>query len=183
MLAVNVTGHRQILPANHQGGLWPDSDPAVAAHHRLVMGRIAQILAFWHEKNNLMQCISGMALGADTIFAEAVIHMKALDWPIQLIAAVPFAGQESRWNGSAKAKFHAILSQADVVKVVSPGGYSAHKMQTRNQWMVDNSHFTLAVWNGVQKGGTWNCIQYARQQGKVIWHLHPETLECQILEA
>jgi uncharacterized phage-like protein YoqJ len=55
-------------------------------------------------------------------------------------------------------------------------------MQIRNEWMVDNSHFTLAIWNGIQKGGTWNCIQYARKQGKTVWHLHPQTLECKLLE-
>jgi uncharacterized phage-like protein YoqJ len=182
MLAVNVTGHRQIIPAGEVGSPWPDSNRNVANHHVKVMGRISEILAFWHEKNNLIQCITGMALGADTIFAQAVMHMKSLGWPMQLIAAVPFAGQESRWNAKSQTLFHEILKQCDVVKVVCEGGYAPYKMQIRNEWMVDNSHFTLAIWNGIQKGGTWNCIQYARKQGKTVWHLHPQTLECKLLE-
>jgi uncharacterized phage-like protein YoqJ len=95
---------------------------------------------------------------------------------------VPFAGQESRWNAKSQTLFHEILKQCDVVKVVCEGGYAPYKMQIRNEWMVDNSHFTLAIWNGIQKGGTWNCIQYARKQGKTVWHLHPQTLECKLLE-
>lgn len=182
MLAVNVTGHRQIVPAGEYGSPWPDANKNVASHHQTVMGRVAEILSFWHEKNNLIHCISGMALGADTIFAEAVVHMKNLGWPVQLIAAVPFKGQESRWNAKSQAKYHEILRQADQIKVVCDGGYSPAKMQIRNEWMVNNSHFTLAIWSGTQKGGTWNCIQYARRMGKVVWHLHPQTLECKILE-
>lgn len=182
MLAVNVTGHRQIIPAGEVGSPWPDSNHSVAAHHQLVMGRVAEILTFWHENNDLTTCISGMALGADTIFAEAVVHMKGLGYPMELIAAVPFQGQESRWNAKSQAKFHAILNRADMVKVVSEGGYSPAKMQIRNEWMVDNAHFTLAIWDGRKKGGTWNCIRYSLKQGKPVWHLHPQTLECKLLE-
>ena len=182
MLTVNVTGHRQIVPAGEMGSPWPDSNRNVAAHHKLVMGRIAEILSHWHKENDLTCCISGMALGADTIFAEAVMHVKSLGWPVRLIAAVPFTGQESRWNARSQQKFHAILAAADEVKVVSEGGYTPAKMQIRNEWMVNNAHFTLAVWDGRRKGGTWNCIRYALKQGKTVWQLHPQTLECGILE-
>ena len=39
-------------------------------------------------------------------------------------------------------------------------------MQKRNEYMVDNSDKVFAFWNGEEKGGTWNTIQYARKKGK-----------------
>ena len=41
-------------------------------------------------------------------------------------------------------------------------------MQKRNEYMVDNSEKVYAFWNGEEKGGTWNTIQYARSKGKEI---------------
>ena len=34
-------------------------------------------------------------------------------------------------------------------------------MQKRNEFMVDKADMVLAIWNGNQKGGTWNTIKYA----------------------
>ena len=33
--------------------------------------------------------------------------------------------------------------------------------------MVDRSDFVLAFWNGT-KGGTGNCVEYAKKQGKPV---------------
>lgn len=182
MLTVNVTGHRQIVPAGHMGPRWPDQSEEVKDHHQKVMWRVAEILGYWQEHNGLETCISGMALGADTLFAKAVIRMKRMGWPVKLIAAVPFAGQESRWNAGAKAEFHRILQEADQTVTVSEGSYAPWKMQVRNEWMVNHSDFVLAIWEGTQKGGTWNCIKYATSKGKQVWHLDPQTLECKLME-
>jgi uncharacterized phage-like protein YoqJ len=49
-------------------------------------------------------------------------------------------------------------------------------MQVRNQWMVDHAMVVMAVWDGKQSGGTWNCIQYARQRHRWMVQLHPQKL-------
>jgi uncharacterized phage-like protein YoqJ len=36
-------------------------------------------------------------------------------------------------------------------------------MQIRNEWMVDNAHIVLALWDG-SSGGTGNCIKYANRK-------------------
>lgn len=111
--------------------------------------------------------ISGMALGWDTACALAALALG-----IPLVAAVPFEGQESQWPQDAQFLYRWILSQAARVVIVSPGGYAAHKMQIRNQWMVDNSNLLLALWNG-SPGGTANCITYAEGVGRLYgnpWH-------------
>ncbi len=102
--------------------------------------------------------ISGMALGADQLWAMAAIYHG-----IPFTAAVPFIGQELKWTQKNQIKYHNILEKASRVVVVSEGGYSPAKMQIRNEWMVDNSQRLVAVHNGTA-GGTMNCIEYARKK-------------------
>jgi uncharacterized phage-like protein YoqJ len=105
---------------------------------------------------NPTHVISGVALGWDTALAIAAIRLN-----IPLTAAVPFAGQELRWQPEAIARYNKILSKCARVEIVSPGGYGNPKMQIRNEWMVDRSDMVLALWNG-SSGGTGNCVKYAQ---------------------
>lgn len=106
--------------------------------------------------------ISGGALGWDTAIAMASIELN-----IPLVLATPFKGQEVKWYFQDKLKYKRILKLADAVVTVSQGGYSAKKMQIRNQWMVDNSNVILALWDG-SKGGTANCVNYAQKRNVKI---------------
>jgi len=174
-MTVMVTGHRQIVPAGWQGSPWPENNPPISGHHKQlhnVMTKFCyQMLDLGHDT-----FISGMAIGADQLFAEAVMALK-YSHPVRLVAAIPFAGQESKWPQASKDRFNNILSYADHIQIISEGTYSPQKMQVRNIWMVDNSDAVLAVWDGKESGGTWNCLTYAKQQGKMILRLNPATLE------
>lgn len=99
--------------------------------------------------------ISGMALGWDLAFAEAAQVLR-----IPLHAAVPFNGQEWIWPAQSQIQWKRLIAYASSVTIVSPGGYSAEKMQIRNQWMVDRCDRLCALWDG-SAGGTSNCIKYA----------------------
>lgn len=109
------------------------------------------------------QLISGMALGWDMALADAANTLN-----IPYIAAVPFEGQDSRWTGKDKKYYmHLLKGACQVVHVCDPG-FAAWKMQKRNEWMVDNAEVVLALWDGVEQGGTWNCVRYAREQNKPV---------------
>lgn len=112
-------------------------------------------------------CISGMALGVDTLGAMACNEL-GIKWS----AAIPFKGQECRWPMESQKHYYQLLDTAHSVHVISEGGYSANKMQIRNQWMVDNCNVLLAVWNG-SNGGTGNCVAYANSIGKTTIKLNP----------
>jgi uncharacterized phage-like protein YoqJ len=115
------------------------------------------------------KALSGMALGVDQIAAEICLELN-----IPLVAVVPFKGQELKWNKEFQDKYNEILSKAEVV-IVSTGGYSAKKMQIRNEYLVDNCELLVAVWNGEEKGGTYNCIQYAKKVGREIFTINLNT--------
>jgi len=111
--------------------------------------------------------ITGMALGVDQMAAKICLTLN-----IPFIAAVPFVGQEDRWNDASKIEYKELLMEAQEVKIISPGGYAGWKMQTRNKWIVDNCENLLAVYDG-GGGGTRNCVEYAKNLNKKIWVINP----------
>lgn len=78
---------------------------------------------------------SGMALGADTWFAEVVLGLKDVYPDIELIAAVPYAGQKDRLSASDRFRYDRILSRCSDVVVLSPE-YTKYCMNKRNRYMV-----------------------------------------------
>ena len=114
--------------------------------------------------------ISGGALGIDQFWIEVGLH---LDLPV--IAALPFEGYDSRWPQFSREKYKKLLDKChDVVYICEPG-YSAAKLQDRNQWMVDNCDILTAYWNG-SEGGTKNCIDYAGHVGRQVNIFNPEEI-------
>lgn len=153
MTVLMVTGHRP----DKLGGYLPE---ARAKLHAFALEHVAR-----HKPAEL---VSGMALGWDTACALA-----ALDLGIPLTAALPFAGQESRWPDAAQHIYRYILGRAARVEIVRPGGYVAWKMQERNEWMVKNSEAILALWNG-SPGGTANCVSYAKNRLREVDNVWPQ---------
>ena len=111
--------------------------------------------------------ISGMALGVDQWGA-----MIAYKLGIPFLAAIPFENQECKWPEKSQESYRLLRKLASEEVIVSPGGYSANKMQVRNKWMVDHCDKLIAVWDGSQ-GGTGNCVDYARSVNKDIYLIDP----------
>lgn len=122
-------------------------------------------------KARRMYC--GMALGADTIAAMACLEAKRIGRKIDLIACIPFEGQDQKWPDLERRRYHDLLSKSDEVVVCSEGAYEAYKMYVRNQYMVDRADIILAAWDG-SKGGTGSCINYAEGIGRKIINLLDE---------
>lgn len=166
--AVCITGHRPPgLPGGYNGS---------KELNDFIRAVVSQFYAQGYKT-----FISGGALGADQIFAEAVIDIKSLHDDIELIIARPFPSQASQWPRSSQVKFDGICDKADIVIDVSPDPYHPMKMQTRNEWMVDHSSCIIALWNGKESGGTWNCLSYVRKTIKPIYHINPHTLAVNII--
>lgn len=113
------------------------------------------------------KAISGMALGVDQWAASICIKLG-----IPFVAAVPFKSQESKWPKESQKIYNLILSKASEVVIVCDGEYSSHKLQIRNEWMVDNCNKLIAVYNGTP-GGTKNCVEYANKVNREIYRIIP----------
>lgn len=111
--------------------------------------------------------ISGMALGIDQWAAFIATKLG-----IPFIAAVPFEGQEKAWPQHSQSIYNKLLGKAAEKVVVCDGGYSAHKMQLRNEWMVNNCDTLIAIWDKTP-GGTGNCVNYAQSIKKNIVFINP----------
>lgn len=158
-MKIAITGHRP----NKLGNDYNLTSPLIMA----IKAKILDIITPYGKPT----LISGMALGIDTLFAQIAIEQ---DMP--LIAAIPFVGQQSAWPISSQLRWQKIIDTPGVqIKIITSGGYSAQKMQIRNEWMVDNSDILIAVWDGTS-GGTKNCVMYAKSKDKFIIHIDPKAL-------
>ena len=119
--------------------------------------------------------ISGMALGGDMLFCEAVLKEKKQHPEILLEAAIPFAGQADHWNATQQARYKNLLQQCDLETLVQQN-YTRGCMMRRNQYMVDRSTKLIALFDGNPGGGTYNTLLYAIRQALDVVQLDPVDL-------
>lgn len=149
---VAFTGHRP----DKLGG-WDPLHPIVGQVRRAIRSALIET---WPR-----EVISGMALGVDQWAVQ-----EALDLGIPFVAAIPCDHPEARWPLPSKERYLTLLAQAVRVVNVRPGPYYDWKMDRRNEWMVDHCDFLFAVWDR-SRGGTANCIAYARTVGREVREL------------
>lgn len=149
--------------------------PSIEGNKKLLW-KLREIIIEHIEKNKVDTFITGMALGIDMWAARIVLKLKEKYPYIRLVAAIPCKNQSNKWIQESKQEWNYIIEKCDKVHFVSDEEYTAWCMQKRNEWMVDNSKYVIAVWDG-SKGGTGNCIKYAEKQNKLITTLNPSIYE------
>ena len=156
-----VTGHRP------EGFPFPRNQASIPfIQYKQALARNIEDLIL----NGYDHFITGMAEGADRDFARLVLQYKVKYPHIQLEAALPYPFRASPYAGESAREKAFILARCDMVREISPAYYQGC-MQKRNVYMVDKADLVLAVWNGTERGGTWNTISYARRQGRPIRYL------------
>jgi uncharacterized phage-like protein YoqJ len=125
----------------------------------VVRGRLRD--AFLAEKPTTV--IVGMANGVDLWAGDISLSMG-----IDVIAAKPWAGHGPRT--SDRELYARVLEGASKIVSVTdvqdyPGPWVYHK---RNHWMVDHADLVIAYWSGKKSGGTYACIEYARDKKDVV---------------
>jgi uncharacterized phage-like protein YoqJ len=142
-MKIAVTGHR------HQRLLGKED---------LVQASMSDFLDMFRLRPTL---ISGLALGVDTIWAQVGLARN-----YDVIAAVPFLDQPSKWSTANQIIYREIIDRCKEVKVVCEGSYSPEKYIIRDRWMVDQCDLLVGYWDGTEGGGTYETIKYAEQVGK-----------------
>ncbi|MDW7726883.1 MAG: SLOG family protein [Candidatus Methanoperedens sp.] len=134
---------------------------AFTGHRRLKSAQVESMLNKIHTEFPDSVWITGGAVGLDSHAANyAMLH------GIELWLILPFspAVMTSRWNEQQKSFLDASIKYASKFTVLSPV-YNVRVYQDRNIRMVDLSDMVAAFWDG-SKGGTGNCVGYARSIGK-----------------
>lgn len=121
--------------------------------------------------------ICGGALGVDQIAFEVLCSLRDSGCNITIEIAIPFENQAGNWTQESKDIYYSQLIRANKLTHVDKipaynknfeiGTYHPAKMEMRNRYMVDNSDIVIAVHDG-SKGGTFNCIAYAKKNKKDI---------------
>lgn len=173
-VVVSVTGHR---PGKLFGY---DID---SSKYNIIRKNIHNILnlilldSYKANKNIGFRLINGGALGIDMIFAEESIKFKNQYKYINIKCecAIPCLNQELKWPRQSQERYNNILQNTDIKTVIFNGSYpGAWCMQTRNEYMVDQSDFIIAFYDGWSEGGTKNCVDYAEKQNKTVIYIDPK---------
>lgn len=127
--------------------------------------------------------ITGMSAGVDLWAAAEVLALRQVCPDVRLVAAVPFAGQESRWPMALQREYRRVLAACQQVETLFNGKEAAADpsacYRQRNRWMVDRADTVLAVCEldvADSRTGTAATVRYARQKQRRILFIHPQTL-------
>lgn len=111
--------------------------------------------------------ITGMAIGMDTWLAQV-----ALEEGKDVIAYVPFPGQGEAWPKKSKDEYNRILSLCAEVKIICPS-YTPDAFFIRDEAMVNDCDLLLALWSGIESGGTYHTVQYALSKNVSVKNIWP----------
>ena len=138
-------------------------------------GRLEELIKNLIEKESVTHLISGVALGADTYAANIVLNLKAQYPGITLKCAIPCETQAVKFNERDRDIYYDLLAKCDKETLLQQN-YTSDCMQKRNEYMVDNSDYVIAVWNG-KPSGTGNTVKYAKKKNKVVLLVDPQILK------
>lgn len=155
-----VTGNR---PQNFPWEYPENGNSEVYTEYKKKMGNAIEELI----EDGYMHFISGGALGVDLDFAEQVIALRNKYPSITLELVLPCPDHTRKWSNTDKKRYLKVLEKTDKVSCTSEA-YSLRCMQIRNEYMVNSSDLVIAFWNGVESGGTFNTMRYARRLNKPV---------------
>ncbi|HEY0377997.1 MAG TPA: hypothetical protein VGC87_13845 [Pyrinomonadaceae bacterium] len=121
-------------------------------------------------------CVTSLAVGADQLFANAVLRRGGA-----LEVILPFPEYETTFTETRDRREYArLLSRASEVEVLERHGSDEDAYLASGKRMVDTSELILAVWDGrpaAGRGGTGDIVSYAVRQRKRTVHLNPVARE------
>jgi uncharacterized phage-like protein YoqJ len=132
----------------------------------------------WQEGFRQFWC--GMAMGADLMFAEAVLACQSVHPEVELFAAIPCPTQTRGWPREQKERYERILNWIGPEhQVLVEPVWSRRCMLHRDEYMVERSSRIIAVYNGRSSGGTRYTLEYAMSRGLESIIIDPITMRVQ----
>ena len=125
-----------------------------------------------HLKPDNIYC--GMALGFDSIVAEAIIELKKEGFNVNFIVCIPFEGQSNAWPDKSKKRYEEYLQYADN-SIILNKEYTKSCMFERNKLMIDNADILIAFTDTID-GGTGHAIKLAKSKGIKVYTISPNKI-------
>ena len=127
------------------------------------------------QEHGQIKLVSGMALGADTVWACVGANLKK-EYPkqVQFEAHVPSPEQGGRWAKDSEKLWKTLLKKADTVKLYGTKYLGPSQLQMRNEGMIASCDELVACYNGVskQRSGTRNALESAWHKGVPVSYVH-----------
>lgn len=166
---ISLTGHRPDKLAGY--------DMTDDYYNRLRQ-RLIRIIERSLAQYPIVECHSGMALGADTVWAEAIIACRDKYGKdrVPFVAEIPDYNQPGRWPKESRDKWSELMQHADRVNRYAPqnkGKSYAYILNQRNIGMITACDILIAIYDGVSSGGTANGVRDGRRLGKWIVTISP----------
>lgn len=114
--------------------------------------------------------ITGMSRGFDLWAAEEVINLQREFPHLQLIAAIPFAGMETRWEPYWRDLYAQICEHCEYRSCMF-NRFTPQCYHARDEYMVQHSSRVIC-WNNGTLGGTAYTCQYAERHGITLDNIH-----------
>lgn len=168
-LTISLTGHRPPKLAGYNM-----DNP----YYKRMQEYLEELIEKAIHRCDILELHSGMALGADTVWAQAIIAKK-MEYPnkISLVADIPDMGQPSRWPKPSQDLWTELMKQADMVNTYAQNNTKrsyGYILNQRNIGMVDACDILIAIYDGTP-GGTHNAVNYGMKKQKYIHQVHPRT--------
>jgi len=165
--ALSVTGHRwHKLPFGEN-----EDDSRCKALVGIITGELLQQI-----ERGISHVICGMALGFDTLVAEAAINLQLTAYPhITLEAALICPEHAGKWRLEQRRRLDRILEYCVAPPTITSPVYKTGCEMVRNRYMVDASCILLAGWDG-SPSGTGNTVRYAQEKQVPVVQINPRDL-------
>ena len=118
-------------------------------------------------QNGIRRFACGATSEAELDFAETVLNLRKKYPDVELEISLPFPSPPTNFSPIDLMRYKRIIRYADTLLFL----FNQRKFTSNDEferYMIDNSLYTLVVWNGLQKGNAYNAITYALAQGKLL---------------
>lgn len=132
--------------------------------------KIFETIKFIVTNPNVNSIYFGGAIGADTVALKSALNIICLEKP-KLVVVVPNTLKDQPKQTQNTSEFADELVELKNI-ITASDGYRSY--QIRNEYMVDHADVTISFWDGIQAGGTYNCIAYALKYGKKVFNVKIE---------
>jgi len=155
-MRVGITGHQRLDEPANWAWVRKEMDRVLVSLPRPLIG------------------ISSLAIGADQVFANAVLERGGT-----LEVIVPFVGYESTFSEQHdRQAYLCFLASASRVDVLERDRTDQESYFASGKIMIDRSELVIAVWNGKPAlgfGGTGDIVANALEHNKRVVQINPAT--------